>query len=199
MADPDDLFRFNLSDPEDTARWERIYMPRSGDRLSSPFRRLLDELLARWNRSPEVIEAIRSRAESILTHMDLIEERAGSLVEALQDPLMGAARAEATNAIARAALELDRAALELERADVEPYVRAGRAVEEARAAGGRAKARNMGEPEWHARVVKAAQQLRDAGEPDRNLVGILVERFPYSDDAVRRVLRKHGVLPAANG
>jgi len=199
MADPDDLFRFNLSDPDDMARWERIYLPWPGDRLSSPFRRLLDELLARWNRSPEVIEAIRSRAEPILTHMDMIEERAGSPVEALQDPLMGAAKAQATNAIARAALELDRAALEIERAAVEPYVRAGRAVVEARAAGGRAKARNTASPAWHTAVHKAAQQLRDAGVPDRNLVGILVKRFPYSDDAVRRVLRKHGVLPAANG
>ncbi|RFF50175.1 hypothetical protein [Xanthomonas campestris] len=185
MADPDDLFRFNLSDPEDMARWERIYMPRPADRLSSPFRRVLEDLLASWNQPPEVIDAMRNRVEASLAHMDAIEERACHALAALDDPMMAVARVQATGALALAALE--------------PCVRAGRAVVEARAAGGRAKARNTASPAWHTAVHKAAQQLRDAGVPDRNLVGILVKRFPYSDDAVRRVLRKHGVLPAANG
>ncbi|MEA9796203.1 hypothetical protein VDG07_12760 [Xanthomonas campestris pv. raphani] len=185
MADPDHLFRFNLSDPEDMARWERIYMPRPGDRLSSPFRRVLEDLLASWNQPADVIDAMRNRVEASLAHMDAIEERACHALAALEDPMMAVARVQATGALALAALE--------------PCVRAGRAVVEARAAGGRAKARNVGEPARHASVVKAAQQLRDAGVPERNLVGILVKRFPYSDDTVRRVLRKHGVLPTANG
>ncbi|MBB5676413.1 hypothetical protein [Xanthomonas arboricola] len=185
MADPDDLFYFNLSDPAGLARWQRIHTPQPGERLSSPLRRQLDEVLADWNQPPEVIDAIRSRVEESLAHMDAIEEHACHALAALQDPMMAVARVQATGALKLAA--------------VEPYARAGRAVVEARAAGGRAKARNTAALAWHTAVHKAAQQLRDAGVPDRNLVGILVKRFPYSDDAVRRVLRKRGVLPANNG
>ncbi|CTP92376.1 hypothetical protein XTPLMG728_3218 [Xanthomonas translucens pv. poae] len=183
MIDPEKLSTFNLSDPEDLARFDRIHTPHPGDRLSSPFRRQLDELLAGWNQPAEVIQRERDRVERSLAHMDAIEEQAGGALAALHDPLMAVARVQASAAVQRLALE--------------PYVRAGRAAIEARAAGGRAKARNNGTPPWHAAVIKAAHGLRGAGEPDRDLVRLLAQKYPYSDDTIRRVLQKNGVLPAS--
>ncbi|WIH05517.1 hypothetical protein KHF85_03170 [Xanthomonas translucens pv. graminis] len=183
MIDPEKLGTFNLSDPEDRARFDRIHTPRTGDRLSSSLRRTLDELLAGWNQPAEVIQRERDLVERSLAHMDAIEEQAGGALAALHHPLMAVAMVQASAAVQLLARE--------------PYVRAARAAIEARAAGGRAKARNNGAPPGHAAVVKAARRLQAAGEPDRDLVRLLAQEFRYSDDTIRRVLQKNGVLPAS--
>lgn len=179
MIDPEKLGTFNLSDPEDRARFDRIHTPRPGDRLSSSLRRTLDELLAGWNQPAELIQQRRDEVERSLAHMDAIEEQAGGALAALHDPLMAVARVQASAAVQRLALE--------------PYVQAGKAAMSARAAGGRA--RHTDAPDWHARAIAVAQDLRASGIADRELVGMVERRVGKSDDAVRKVLQNAGVLP----
>ncbi|UYK81406.1 hypothetical protein NG829_03565 [Xanthomonas sacchari] len=179
MIDPDKLGTFNLSDPEDRARFDRIHTPRPGDLLSSPLRRTLDELLAGWNQPAEVIQQRREEVERSLAHMDAIEEQAGGAAAALHHPLMAVARVQASAAVQILAME--------------PYVQAYKVATSARAAGGRARHSDV--PDWHARAIKAVQDLRASGIADRELVGRVAQRVGRSDDAVRKVLQNAGELP----
>lgn len=51
-------------------------------------------------------------------------------------------------------------------------------------------------PTWHADAVKHAQTLLATGRETHELAGLCARKFRKSDDAVRRVLQKAGVVPA---
>ena len=49
--------------------------------------------------------------------------------------------------------------------------------------------------EWHQSLVKAAKRELKAGTPERKIVGLMHQQFSSkSTDAIRRALKKHGVL-----
>lgn len=170
---------YNLTDANDLARWERVHCCQPGEPLSAILWREFAEVERVWRLAPALLDAYRRELQRHTSAMDALEQIIGNPLNAINDP--------------RIQLHRLSASMVLERAAAEPLIQEGRKVAAARAAGGRARASQP--PGWHADAVSTAKGIRAIGGADHNLVGMIAKRLGRSDDAVRTVLQRAGVLP----
>lgn len=170
---------YNLTDASDQARWDRVHSYQPGELLSAILWREFAEVERAWRLDTAQLDAYRRDLQRHTAALDALERVIGNQLSAINDP--------------RVQLHRLAASMVLQRVAAEPLMQAAHKVAAARAAGGRARASQP--PAWHADAVSIAKGIRAIGGADHNLVGMIARRLGRSDDAVRTVLQRAGVLP----
>lgn len=170
---------YNLADANDLARWERVHCYQPSETLSAVLWREFSEVERVWRLDPAQLDAYRRDLQRHTAALDALERVLGNQLNAINDP--------------RIQLHRLAASMVLQRAAAEPLMQAAHKVAAARAAGGRARASQP--PSWHADAVSTAKGILAIGGADHNLAGMIARRLGRSDDSVRVVLQRAGVLP----
>ncbi|WCE03166.1 hypothetical protein [Pseudoxanthomonas sp. JBR18] len=173
MVNPAHPLSFNLADPDDEARWMRVATPDTGEKLSAAYWRSFNEVAQHWRLGDIRLERCRRALQRSLEALDDLSCVYGQHRTFLQE--IGRLHLEAAERILGEAAR----AYTLEQGEMIVRARSTRRREDS---------------DDKAEVVKLGRKLRDDGIRLREITGIVATRMRMSDDVVRPVLQRAGVI-----